>query len=91
MLVHQAITEETSGMPLTPYLKGAVFDPKAIEIMDRAFTAVRESLQLPAGDDPTAELAARKIIDLARAGERDPERLCALVLLDLKIADPRSA
>ena len=78
-------------MPLTPYLKGAVFDPKAIEIMDRAFTAVRDSLQLPAGDDPTAELAARKIIDLARAGERDPERLCALVLLDLKIADPRSA
>ena len=78
-------------MPLTPYLKGAVFDPKAIEIMNLAFTAVRESLQLPAGDDPKAQLAARKIIDLARTGERDPERLCELVLLDLKSGEPRSA
>jgi len=78
-------------MPLTPYLKGAVFDPHTIEIMDRAFVAVRETLPLRAGDDSTAEIAARKIIDLARTGERDPARLCALVLLDLKIAEPRSA
>jgi hypothetical protein len=78
-------------MPLTPYLKGAVFDPQAIEVMDRAFAAVRESLHSPPEDDPTAEIAARKIIDLARAGERDPARLCELVLLDLKIADPRIA
>jgi len=76
-------------MPLSPYLKGAVFDPKAIETMNRAFEAVRESLQITTGDDPIAEIAARKIIDLARNGERNPERLCALVLFDLKNADPR--
>jgi len=33
-------------MPLTPYLKEAVFEPKAIEAMTAAFEAVCKSLQL---------------------------------------------
>ena len=75
---------------LTPYLKGAVFDPQAIEAMDHAFTAVCGSLSLT-GNDPIAEIAARAIIDLARSGERDPDRLRDLALVTLKSADQRSA
>jgi hypothetical protein len=76
---------------LTPYLKGAVFDPSAIEVMDRAFAAVCASLRLAGPDDPLAEIAARTIIDLARAGERDPDRLHDLALVTLKASDRRSA
>jgi hypothetical protein len=33
--------------------------------------------------DPVRETIARKIIELAKAGERDPERLCQGALNDL--------
>jgi hypothetical protein len=78
-------------MPLTPYLKEAVFDPKAIEAMNAAFLAICKSLQLDRRDAARAEFVARKVIDIARAGERDPQRIHDLVLLALKESDLRSA
>jgi hypothetical protein len=71
-------------MPLTPYLKGAVFDPKEIEAMSAAFNAVCDSLQLINRDDPLTQIIARKVVEVAGTGERDPERLCDLVLLAVK-------
>jgi hypothetical protein len=76
-------------MPLTPYLKEAVFDPKAIEAMNTAFVAACKSLQLLIRDDPMTEIVARKIIDIARTGERDPQRMHDLALLALKESDQR--
>ncbi len=67
-------------MPLTPYLKGTVFEPRAIEAMTAAFEAVCKSLQLLNRDDPIAQIAARKVIDIARTGEHDPQRMHDLVL-----------
>lgn len=78
-------------MPLTPYLKEAAFEPKAIEAMNAAFGALCKSLQLINRDDPITEIVARKIIDIARTGELDPERLHDLVLLELKERDQRTA
>jgi hypothetical protein len=78
-------------MPLTPYLKGAVFDPPAIEAMNIAFTAVCTSLQLSSSDNTRMEIAARAIIDIARTGERDPAKLQALALAVLQASDQRSA
>jgi hypothetical protein len=37
----------------------------------------------PGCADPVREAVARKIIELAKAGERDPERLCDGALKDL--------
>jgi hypothetical protein len=34
--------------------------------------------------DPCTEIIARKIIECAQTGERDPERLCELALKDIK-------
>jgi len=48
-------------MPLTPFLKGALFDPQAIEAMTAAFEAVCQSLQLLDRSDPFAEIVARKV------------------------------
>ena len=78
-------------MPLTPYLKGAVFDPRAIEAMNQAYVAVRETLQLDGGSDPRNEIAARTIIDIARTGERDPAKLRDLALVALNASEQRSA
>jgi hypothetical protein len=78
-------------MPLTPYLKEAVFDPKAIEAMTAAFEAVCESLKLVNRDDPITEIVARKVIEVAGTGERDPERIRELVLLALNQSGERSA
>ena len=78
-------------MPLTPYLKGAVFEPKAIEAMNAAFEAVFKSLQLLNRDDTITQIVARTIIDIARMGEHDPQRMHDLALLELKDLDQRSA
>ena len=78
-------------MPLTPYLKEAVFDPKAIEAMNAAFLALCKSLQLDRSDAARTEVVARKVIDIGRTGERDPQRIHDLVLLALEDSDLRSA
>ena len=48
--------------------------------MNTAFAAACKSLQLVIRDDPMTEIVARKIIDVARAGERDPQRMHDLAL-----------
>jgi hypothetical protein len=78
-------------MPLTPYLKEAVFDPKAIEAMNTAFLAICKSLQLNRSDAARMEVVARKVIDIGRTGERDPQKIHDLVLLALNEPDQRSA
>ena len=55
-------------MPITRYLKEAVFDPKAIEAMSAAFEAVCKSLQLVTRDDRITEIVARKVIEVAGMG-----------------------
>jgi hypothetical protein len=78
-------------MPIAPYLKEPVFDPKAIEALNAAFLAICKSLQLACTDGTRAELIARKVIDIGRTGERDPQRIHDLVLLALEESNKRSA
>jgi hypothetical protein len=70
-------------VPLTPYVSEGVFDPPAIEAMTAAFNAACLSLHLAVRDDPVTEIVARKVIEIAGTGERDPERIFDLVLLAL--------
>ena len=74
-------------MPLTPYLKGGVFEPQQIGAMTAAFEAVCRSLQLADRTDPLTEIVARKVIDIAATGERNPDRLRVLVLEELSRSD----
>jgi hypothetical protein len=79
-------------MPLTPYLRGGVFEPKQIAAMAEAFQGVCRSLQLSDRmDDPFTEIVARKIIEIATTGVYDSSELRDLVLLALKNGDQRSA
>jgi hypothetical protein len=56
------------------------FDPGVVTIINSAFSAVFADLGLSDRDDAVALRVARRIIELAFAGERDPERLRATTL-----------
>jgi hypothetical protein len=81
----------SASTSLNRYLKEAVFDPKAIDAMTAAFEAICHSLQMVNRADPITEIVARRIIEIAGTGERDPERIRELVLLALKESDQRTA
>jgi hypothetical protein len=58
-----------------------VVDPAHIEAMRSAFQKVCDALDLKCdADDPMTEIIAMKIIELTKAGEVDPGRICARVL-----------
>jgi hypothetical protein len=59
---------------------GGAFDPEVVAIMGAAYSAVVADLCLSDRDEAVALRAARRIIELAAAGERDPERLKATTL-----------
>jgi hypothetical protein len=67
-----------------------VFDQSAIHAMAAAFEACCRALRLEERIDPITEIVARKVIEVAGTGERDPQRICGLVLLALS-EDKRTA
>jgi hypothetical protein len=73
---------EPTHMPIYGLVRQeAVFSPEEVSAITTAFEAALQSLGLANRADPVAETVARKIIDLARMGERDPDRLCDQVLM----------
>jgi hypothetical protein len=70
-------------MPFSRYKAGVNFD--LMEAMRAAFYRVCDVLQLSCDrEDPLTEIVVTKIVELAKAGERDPEILCSKVLADLE-------
>jgi hypothetical protein len=62
---------------------GGAFAPEVIVIMSNAYQAVLADLGLLDHEDSITLLVARRIIDLASEGERDPERLRVTTLASL--------
>jgi hypothetical protein len=53
----------------------AFFEPEAITVMTTAFEETLRTLGLVDRTGPAPEIVAKKIIELAQQGERDPIRL----------------
>ena len=53
------------------------FSPEVIEAMQTAYRMACDSLQLRFTADARTLIVADKIIELAHAGETNPERLCS--------------
>jgi hypothetical protein len=70
-------------MPIIPLLQNEPFGPEDVKVMTTAFEGALSALRLVSRTDPLTELVAKKIIECAQTGERDPIRLrdCALKLL----------
>ena len=71
-------------MPIRPYLDGQKFDPETIRVMGIAFEMALVALRLADRGDLANEVVARKIINLAKAGERDPERFCEAMMKEFR-------
>jgi hypothetical protein len=67
-------------MAIYRLIRESVFEPEAIERMTTAYEHALKVLQLADRQDPISELVALKIIQFARVGETDPERLCQCAL-----------
>ena len=63
-------------MPIRVLLHGNVwFEPDDIEKLATAFELALTELELSDRQDPIAVVVAKFIIELAKQGERDPEKL----------------
>jgi hypothetical protein len=62
-------------VPIYRLLKCSAFAPEDIKVLSDAFEAALRELKLVDRTDPATELVAKRIIDLAQRGERDPQRL----------------
>jgi hypothetical protein len=62
-------------MPIHRLLKSHAFGPDEITVLACAFDDALRKLRLAGRADPAPEVVARKIIELAQHGERDPIRL----------------
>jgi hypothetical protein len=67
-------------IPIRKFLADGFFEPEVIKSMGTAFAGALASLGLTNKSDDLTVLVAKKIIELAKAGEHDPERLKAAVL-----------
>jgi hypothetical protein len=56
-------------------IQGQGFDPKEIQVLSKVFEDTLSSLHLVNRADPISEYIAKKIIECAQKGERDPVRL----------------
>jgi hypothetical protein len=62
-------------MAIYRLLKNRAFGPDEIKVLIAAYQEALRTLRLANRSDPTTEIVAKKIIELAHRGERDPVRL----------------
>jgi hypothetical protein len=83
--------ERRAPMAIYRLLKFSAFDPEEIRCMTAAYEDALRVLQLANRQDPITELVAKKIIEVAQLGERDPKRLCDNALTELGINPEKSS
>jgi len=71
-------------MPITPFLRGQVFEAEIVAAMGAALAAVCDALGLLDRTDKFTEVVAERIIDLAQQGIHDATALTAMVLKEFK-------
>ena len=67
------------------------FSPEDIIVISAAFEDVLRTLGLADREDPATDIVAKKILELASLGERDPVQLRERVVLALTNGRPTSA
>jgi hypothetical protein len=71
-------------MPIRCYLDGERLDQETTRIVGVAFEMVCIALGAEESDDFVKQAIARKIITLAKTGERNPDILCEQALRDIR-------
>jgi hypothetical protein len=71
-------------MPIIEFLDGYDADSETKRVMGLAFEIARVALRLADRGDLANEIIAKRIIELAKAGERNPDLLCEDVLKEFR-------
>jgi hypothetical protein len=71
-------------MPIDSFLNGEHFDPETKRAMGVAFELARAAVR-GSGADPMVATIAKRIIDLAKQGEKNADILCERALSELGI------
>lgn len=72
------------GMAVYRLFRSKAFEPEAITAMTDAYADICRTLGLSDRDRPETSAVAKKVIELAQRGERDPVRLRERVLRELQ-------
>lgn len=77
------------GGPMTIHrlLQDKAFGPEEIACMITAYEGALRALGLIDRTDPITEIVAKKIIEIAQTGERDPARLRAQAIAGLGLRE----
>jgi len=65
-------------------LECSAFDADQLKKLDQAFDDVCSQLQLSHRKDAYGNLVASKVMECARSGEQDPQRISELVTLEFR-------
>jgi hypothetical protein len=76
-------------MPIRPLLQSGSFSPEDVTSLVAAFEDTLSTLGLADRNDPAVLMVARRIIELARDGERNPTQLRDSALQSFRNFDPR--
>jgi hypothetical protein len=81
--------KERHDVAIYRLLQQSAFSPEDIDRLVAAFEDSLRALKLADRSDPLTETIAKKLIEIAQTGERDPRQLRrrALAALDLPAAD----
>jgi hypothetical protein len=71
-------------MPVTQFIDSSKFDAETKRVMGVAFEMARAALQLGDQGNVINERVAKKIVELAKTGERNPDLLCESVLSEFR-------
>jgi hypothetical protein len=75
--------ERIGIMPITPFLGDQKFDPETTRIMGVAFEMARAAVKRDWGGLYASHIIAKRIIELAKDGERNSDLLCEAALKKL--------
>jgi hypothetical protein len=70
-------------MAILHLLQQSAFSPEDIVVLVSAYEDCLRQLNLTDQPDPITEIVAKKIIEIAQTGVRDPGRLCQLALKEI--------
>jgi len=72
-----------SAMPIDRLVKAGKVKPEDSERLSRAFALALSYLGLVDRQDPICEIVAQKIVEIDRAGTRDPDEIAKLAVKQL--------
>jgi len=93
MVIIRPWTNGVAAVPIAAVLEqakeeGAVFGPEDLAAITAAFEATLKRLKVDDRKAAMAFLIAKTTLQIAKDGERDPERLCERVIRAMRKSDP---